>query len=534
MTDSPITKKTEVPGSIARRILIIVVLLLVIPLALQSFFLYRQEYEQKLRDVEEDLQILADERAHFINETLQMDWQLLEETPPGESCSVPRNVKRLYIEKIPLPPGAKGRFVAISSSREALLAGLAVSDTAALVIPVPFAAIGKDLPRAYQVQIALIGANGKVFWENQELKEKDALVTKSPIGDTGLSIQLTVDKGEIHGLYLQSYYLRFATLVFFVGVIGGGAVFLFTRRVSRPLRNLNKVMQRVSAGAAHARYKPDWMGFEINALGVQFNQTLDALLEHAQEAEKERLHRERLAKELSIGHEIQESLLPKNVPGLPDLEIASRYIAATEVNGDFYELFKMPNGDLLIAVCDIAGKGISACLFALGLRSILRSLASVGMDLAELVRKANDLYSIDAYEASMFATLWIGVYHPKNQTLTYCSQGHLPALVVRGAQLEELWTAGIAMGAQKMDVIPVQKFQLAKGDLLVLHTDGIIEAHNPERELFKKTRFYDLLVSQQKKPVQQIADRVIEEVQIFARNAPQHDDMTLLAIRIIH
>src|SRR5690606_2330990 len=232
------------------------------------------------------------------------------------------------------------------------------------------------------------------------------------------------------------------------------------------------------------------------------------------------------------GHEIQESLLPKNIPGLAGLEIATRYIAAKEVNGDFYELFKLSNGDLLIAVCDIAGKGISACLFALGLRSILRALASVETDLTELVRKANDLYSIDAYEASMFATLWIGIYNPKNQVLTYCSQGHLPALVLRGAQIKELWTAGIAMGAQKVDVIPVQTFQLEKGDLLVLYTDGIIEAHNPERELFKKTRLYELLVNQQKKSVEQIADRVIEEVQIFSGGASQHDDMTLLLVRL--
>ena len=97
---------------------------------------------------------------------------------------------------------------------------------------------------------------------------------------------------------MQSYYFRFATLVFFVGIFGGGAVYFFTRRIGKPLKDLCKTMERVSGGAAHARYTPDRMGFEINALGIQFNETLDSLLHHAQEAERERLIRERLAGEL--------------------------------------------------------------------------------------------------------------------------------------------------------------------------------------------------------------------------------------------
>lgn len=523
MSDSKITKKHHPSGSLARRILTVAILLLVIPLFLQSLFLYHQEYSQKLEDVEADLKILASERAHFIEEAIQMNWELLE------------NSERIgggTIQRIPLPRNVPEHFVLVSKSQNALLAGIAESDTSALIVPIPFTLIAKDMPRTYSIRICFLDSQKKILWENSKQKKGEWIEAEEPIGNTGLSIQLSVEKDQIHGLHFESYIFRFASLLFFVGIIGGGAVFLFTRRIARPLRALSKTMQRVSDGASHARYTPDAMGFEINAIGIQFNETLDGLLRHAQEAANERLHRERLAKELSIGHEIQASLLPSHVPGLPGVDIAASYLASREVNGDFYDLYHLASGQLLIAICDTAGKGISACLFALGLRSIIRSLASMVTDLSELVRRTNDLYLIDAHETSMFSTLWIGIYDPAAKKMTYCSQGHPPALLIRGIQLEELWTAGIALGAQKVDVIQTQEIALGKGDFLVLYTDGIIEAHNPDRQLFGKERFYELLLKKQKTTAQQIVTRVIEEVQLFARGAPQHDDMTLLIVHI--
>jgi sigma-B regulation protein RsbU (phosphoserine phosphatase) len=421
----------------------------------------------------------------------------------------------------------------VSRNRDAILAGIAESNTSALVMAIPLSGIAKDLPRSYPVRISLIDSKGRSLWENQKFKDASDLITATdPIGETKLTVQLQVEKSRIQGLHLQSYYFRFATLVFFVGILGGGAVYFFTRRIGRPLKDLCKTMERVAGGAAHARYTPDRMGFEINALGLQFNETLDSLLHHAQEAERERIVRERLAGELRIGHEIQASLLPLHIPGLPGVDIAAGYFASKEVNGDFYDLFRMEDGQILIAMCDTAGKGISACLFSLGLRSILRSLASTSSDLSDIVRRANDLYTIDAHESSMFSTVWLGLYNPATQNLTYCSQGHPPAVLLRDSELEELWTPGIALGALKVDKIATKKVMLRPGDLLVMYTDGIIEAHDPDNELFGKDRLYELIQRKKSATSQQIADRIIEEVHLFSQGAPQHDDITLLVFRI--
>ena len=529
MADSKLTKKPHTAGSLAWRILGVSILLLIIPLFLQSLFLYKQEYNQKLKDVEIDLRLLVQERIHLIEEIIHMNWDLLDSwSSPGSL-----GIRSSIVERIPTPVGVEEHFLVASRSREALLVGKKESKNTSLVIPIPFKIIGRDMPRAYSVHILLISGAGKVVWENKTLHTNmDILKVKDPILGTDFAIQLDVSTQDIRGLHLELYFLRFATLVFFIGVIGGFLVYLLTRRIVKPLNNLIKTMQRVSEGASHARYTPDRMGFEINALGIRFNETLDSLLEHSQMAERERIMREKLANELHIGHEIQESLLPKQLPGFQGIDIASSYHASKEVNGDFYDLFSLEDGKLLISVSDIAGKGIQACLFSLGLRSIIRSIASITSDLEEIVIRANDLYLKDVHESAMFATLWIGIFDPKSKNLQYSSQGHPPALLVRKGKIEELWTEGIVMGAQTIDTVTVQKIKLKVEDALVLYTDGIIEAHNPNNELFGKKRLRDLYIDEEKETSKQMVNRTIESVHLFTDGAMQHDDMTLLIMRL--
>lgn len=534
MTDSKISKKKHPTGSLARRILTISILLLVIPLFLHSFFLYRQEYKQALAEWTEDLDVVAKERAHLIKETIQLNWALLDVLSANTSDNPQANPSGpFHVEKIPFPQGVPDKFVLLSKSRNAIIVGKKHCKTMALIIPIPFSGIGKEIPFAHPVRISLIDGKGKVFWESLKFKEgAEVLQVVESIPNTEFSLQLSMDTQSIQALHLDTYYFRFVSLLFFVGGLGGLAVYLFTRRISRPLKDLGRTMIRVSEGSSHMRYTPDAMGFEINELGLQFNETMDALLQQREEVEKQRLMREKLAEELRIGHEIQSNLSPTHIPGLPGVDIATGYFAAKEVNGDFYDLYRLEDGRLLLAVCDTAGKGISACLFSLGLRSMIRALASVTTDLADIVRRANDLYYMDAHESSMFSTLWIGIYNPKNHHLIYCSQGHPAALLKRDHEIKELWTDGIALGAQKTDMIPTKEISLQKGDFLLLYTDGILEAHNVDNGLFGKHRLHEFILQRKNETSQRIADELIDQVRLFSQGALQHDDMTLIAMRI--
>jgi serine phosphatase RsbU (regulator of sigma subunit) len=513
----------------------IAIFLLVLPLFLQNLLLYKQEFEEKLKDTQEELQALAKEKSYYLAEGAQLRWALLDAkqdtTPKNETFfrDPDINVKRLYIEKVEVPRDLPDRFVIVSEPQNALLVGIKVSINQGLVIPIRLSELilkSSSLP----IQVAVIGEKDQVLWGNSG--KGLCLRAQETIFGTDLRLQLSVERGEIHDLHLAGYFYRIASLVFFIGVLGGGAVYFFVKRMGRPLQNLMQTMQRVSLGSAHARYTPDAMGFEINDLGIQFNETLDALSLYEREVEKERRIREKLAQELRIGHEIQANLLPKRVPGLKGLDIATGYFAAKEVNGDFYDLFHLENGQLLIAICDTAGKGISACLYALGLRSILRAFASVLADVGTIVRRANDLYLIDAHETSMFSTLWLSLYDPITQTLTYCSQGHPPALLRRNGALKELSTQGISLGAQKVDVIHTEKITLQKGDALILYTDGLTEAHNLDHHLFGKERLDTFILQKTNQTSQQIIDQLVEEVELFSHGVPQHDDITLMVLQL--
>jgi sigma-B regulation protein RsbU (phosphoserine phosphatase) len=437
-------------------------------------------------------------------------------------------------EEVPFPPNVCDRFVLFTDNPAEIIVGKRHSDTTAYILRIALSDIGRDIPFVHPVQISLLNSEGRVIWENLKFATtEDLLQVKEPIPRTDYSLRLSIDKQEIEFLHLDAYYFRFASLIFFVGVLGGLAVYLFTRRIARPLRDLGKTMTRVSEGAFHARYTPDRMGFEINDLGLQFNETVDALLLQKEEAEKQRILREKLAEELRIGHEIQSNLSPTHIPGLPGIDIATACFPAREVNGDFYDLYHLENGKLLIVICDTAGKGISACLFSLGLRSMIRALASTIDSLEEIVKRANDLYYVDAHERSMFSTVWLGIYDPHSKILTYCNQGHPPALLRRGDEILELSTNGIALGAQKTDVISVKEIALHKKDCIFFYTDGIVEAHNQSNDLFGKERLQQVIVKNQKQTSTEIAEEIIHQVQKFSKDVISHDDMTLIVFHII-
>lgn len=355
------------------------------------------------------------------------------------------------------------------------------------------------------------------------------LAIKIPIQGTGYMMLATTPESSIADLHLRDYLYRIGSFLLIVCIIGGGVVFWLTQRIAKPLRTLGDVMQRISEGAVHLRFKRDPMGFEINQIGFQLNQMLDALFAHQQEAQRERIIRERLAQELKIGHEIQASMLPKHLPELRSLDLASSYLAAREVSGDFYDFFIMEDSRLLIAVADAADKGISACLYSLSFRSMLRTAAATKKDLASIVKTANDLFRRDAEESSFFITAWIGLFDPATRTLQFCSQGHPPAYLRTNTKIKMLSTSGMALGIGPIEPL-VQEIQLHENDLLILYTDGVIEAHDSDRQLFGKERFSEFLLRCKANSAQEIVDQLLEEVHLFCNGVAQADDLTILAI----
>jgi sigma-B regulation protein RsbU (phosphoserine phosphatase) len=575
MTDRSITIKAfsrKLAPSLAWRVLVGSLALLGLPLLIHTFFLYRREYRENVHDTFQSLQYLAEGRVLYLEEMIQNEQNILTAieselpaAPEERTVFLNREAPEygldaiLYIEPGNAPrsflaeAAKKDKFVFIEGT--SLYVGKTLASGALFVVKTELSPLLSRLAHLddnpYPVRLSLVDQPGEVvFFSTQPVTETMAwerypeiahawfmkssegtfLSVGPPIEGTPYLLLLDVPERSIVELQVQDYFYRIATFLFFVCLLGGGILFFFTRRVARPLRALGDCMHRVGEGATHARFKPDRMGFEINVLGLQMNQMLDAMLEQAQEVEKERIARERLAQELKIGHQIQASMLPLIMP-IPTLDIAPGYLAAREVSGDFYDLFMLEDGRLLIAIADAADKGISACLYSLSFRSMLRTAAALETDLASIVRISNSILMRDTAETSFFITAFIGLYDPKTRELSYTCQGHPPAIIrKKEGRLIELSRSGIALGLEEVEP-KIETITLDRHDLLFLYTDGVIEAHDLDGQLFGKKRLMEFLERARQNSAAAIIDQLLEEVHLFARGTPQADDLTVLALR---
>lgn len=325
------------------------------------------------------------------------------------------------------------------------------------------------------------------------------------------------------------HLILFFSLFLLLGAIG---TFWLVSRMARPLNQLSHVMHAVEAQNYAKRYKAAPLGFEINVLGETFNRMLDALVRNMEEAKNERVARELLERELDIGRQIQQELLPKEIPQFPGLKVGGGFIPAKEVGGDFYDLFPIDDQHLFLTIADGSDKGISACLYALIVRSMLRSHAIAGNDLKKIVMATNDLFCHDTGMTGNFVTAWMAIFNKESKTLSFTSAGHCPAIYIgSGGEVEELNTQGIALGVEEGAEFEVKEKILVSDSLLLLYTDGVIEAHNEKGELFEKSRLIEFLTGRRALGPQALIDKLLEEINQFSKGLPQHDDLTVLSIQ---
>jgi sigma-B regulation protein RsbU (phosphoserine phosphatase) len=250
---------------------------------------------------------------------------------------------------------------------------------------------------------------------------------------------------------------------------------------------------------------------------------------------REMTQRERLNRELEIAREVQERLFPQRLPPVPGLDYCAQCLPAREVGGDYYDFLELPEGKLGIAIGDVSGKGVGAALMMASLEASLRALASVIADPAELMGRVNRL----VYQASTtnrYATLFYASYDPVARRLSYVNAGHNLPVVLRNHagsyQIMRLETGGPVIG-----LLP-QSYQqgvavLETGDLVVLFTDGVSESMNVRLEEWGEDRLIELAKACWGSPAPETMRRILGAAEAFAAGAPQHDDMTLIVLRVV-
>jgi len=250
---------------------------------------------------------------------------------------------------------------------------------------------------------------------------------------------------------------------------------------------------------------------------------------------REMAQRERVNRELEIAREVQERLFPQRLPSVPSLDYCGRCRPAREVGGDYYDFLELPEGKLGIAIGDVSGKGIGAALLMASLEASLRGLALVVHDLAELINRVNSLV-LDASSENRYATLFYAEYDPRSRQLSYVNAGHNPPVILRksdaGFAVFRLESGGPVVGLLR-ECYEQESFTLEPGDLIVLFTDGISESMNARDEEWGEEKLIEFAKTCQGLTAPEATTRIMAAAEAFAAGASQHDDMTLVVLRIL-
>jgi serine phosphatase RsbU (regulator of sigma subunit)/anti-sigma regulatory factor (Ser/Thr protein kinase) len=239
--------------------------------------------------------------------------------------------------------------------------------------------------------------------------------------------------------------------------------------------------------------------------------------------------RERLEQEMRVATLIQQQFLPRELPQLPGWQVAAYYGPARAVGGDFYDFIPLPDGRIGIVVGDVTDKGVPAALVMARTQSILRGEAPRLVEPGAVLRRVNDMLVPEMPER-MFVTCLFGVLEPETGRFTYANAGHNPPYARTADGVLELRATGMPLGLLEDMAYDAQEATLEPHQGLVLYSDGIVEAHAPDGEMFGFPRLRELMAADLSGS--EVIDAILEQVHAFTgRGWEQEDDITMVALR---
>jgi serine phosphatase RsbU (regulator of sigma subunit)/anti-sigma regulatory factor (Ser/Thr protein kinase) len=265
----------------------------------------------------------------------------------------------------------------------------------------------------------------------------------------------------------------------------------------------------------------------LDSLAAQAAPALQvAQLVRRQEAEAR--SRERIEQELRVATTIQQNFLPRELPDLPGWEVSAYYRPAREVGGDFYDFIELAEGRIGIVIGDVTDKGVPAAMVMAATRSVLRASAQRVGSPGAVLERVNELMCPDM-PAKMFVTCLYGVLEPATGRFVFANAGHNLPYVRTGDGSTELRATGMPLGLLPGIAYEETEAQLEPGQTMLLHSDGVAEAHGPTRDMFGFPRLQDVVGARRGSGA--VIDRVLTELGRFTGSEwEQEDDITLVAL----
>jgi serine phosphatase RsbU (regulator of sigma subunit) len=342
---------------------------------------------------------------------------------------------------------------------------------------------------------------------------------------------------DVDALYRQ-YLWKLSLVVLLVGLALYAISTFIARSIARPISDAAKVMNEIEASGDLGRRMEEKGGLETVMISQAFNRMISSfstvdqlrimLAEKNVELEEAQAQ---IKAELEIARAMQIAILPEHFPSVPGCHGAARMLAATTMGGDFYDFMVLPDGRIGLVIADVSGKGVPAAFFMAVARTTLRSLAFGSTGPGECLQKANNVLCVQN-PMELFVTVFYGVFDPTTGLLIYANGGHnSPLLRHADGQVEALaLTGGMVLGTLPDIEYQENVVQFTPGDRLVLYTDGVTEAFDPELHLYDEQHFIVDLALKGGSDAQSVLDGIFKDVTTFAGTAPQSDDITLAVI----
>lgn len=312
-----------------------------------------------------------------------------------------------------------------------------------------------------------------------------------------------------------------------------GALFILIFYLVRKLvvRNIHKINESLSAITdGNLDTVVDVRShLEFDSLSNDINATVDTLKRYIKEAE------ERIDAELAFAKAIQHSALPAVHPlydNRKEFDIFASMHTAKEVGGDFYDFYFIDEDHLAFLIADVSGKGIPAAMFMMRSKTIIKSYAESGMSVEEVFTLANEKLC-EGNDAGMFVTAWMGILNIRNGKVLFANAGHNHPLVKHSDGTFEYLKSRAGFVLAGMEGVRYRKNELVlePGDAIYLYTDGVTEATDLNEELYGEDRLHSILEKYKDETMEVICSEIKKDVDLFAGEAPQFDDITMLALK---
>ena len=386
--------------------------------------------------------------------------------------------------------------------------------------------------RNFQQEV-LAGRTGSMFIPDL-IDDEAYWISYSPITSTGWTFAAAFPERKVMAPVFED--LQRDTTIAVVGLaVNILAIIIISFLFTRPIRHLAAAMHRITVGQLDAKVEQVRSRDEFGDLARGFNTMVDTLRTNIDQLAAERADRKIVDNELELARKIQASLLPaQDMSPLVDeqWQLYAENLPARSVAGDFYDCWRVVDGRLAIVMADVSGKGVPAAFYMAVTRTMLRNLAQQISEPSELLNTGNQ-FLCEQSIGSMFVTLFYGLLDLETGRLDYANAGHLPPVLlhrVSGNASTVCPATGTVLG-----ILPDQRWEtgtltMEPGDTLMLYTDGVTEAMNPEGTMLEEAGLLDIIQAHPTLPVDQLGRTIIDAVDAY-QSGVQADDVTVLLIQ---